>query len=311
MAGQITRSTFHHGVLENLSIKTAVAAVDAQNPMVWQQHYRRMKPAGREDFVVLHNVEPTGYLGFTPEGGEPPRDAPDDDAARRIFAEKFGMIVESSGEWIEDNRVGDVLRVNKFLGYSTRETMAELASAAFNSGFTANSDATNVAANGLVYFTQTHTIGPSGVTFDTESSSTLGLTWQNVIDEIVAVQTGHTSGRGQQANFMADEVILLYGRNNAQAAYELFLPGQQPGTSSFNRNFLESFKIRHILSPHITGTNWFLLDRRRNPFVWVDKRGPTFSNDRVFTTDGGRNKVTFRAAWGAGHMRGSRGSVGA
>lgn len=317
MPAPIGKSTFPE-FAEMRSLESSAEAFDAENPLVMQRVFRRKRPKMSEDFVRMLNIEPVGFMGYTGEWGDPPEDAPIQGKPLRIFAQNYALMTRISGNAIEDKRIDEVTQRGKQLGWAARRTLETLSADVFNSGFSLKTTGpranSNAGEDGIVYFSgssQTSHSLPMSATYDTRPATDLSLTWQNVLTEIINVQSDHQSARGHELGFMTGEVLLVYGRANAQAAYELFLQGQQPGTANFNRNFIEAVaaKVTPVLWPEISGSAWFLIDKANNPFVFCDKRGPRFKNDRVFTTDGGRNKVSMRVNFGGGAtLRGCRGN---
>lgn len=299
--------------LENVTLDVVEGTLKNKEDRVWPKIFKKMKTRGKEAFVRLIDIEAPGYAGYIPAGGAPPEDTVLVDREKEIHVKRYGIMDTLDADMMDDERDDKAIKRAEYQAFSVDSTIEELHADVFNDGFSAADDKSNLAADGVVYFSTNHYLADGGTTFDTVASdTTLELTYTNFWNEVLAIRTDHNAARGHQLSYGKGELILLIGEANFKRAYEILnSPGQQPGTANFNPNVVDSLKVRLVVSPYITSTYWFVIDAKNNPFVSVWRKQPTVSRDTVFTTDGGRFKTVFRCAAGAAFMRGCRGNQGA
>lgn len=278
-------------------------------PPGWRTYFK-VEDSSRKTEIAM-NIVGFGDIPEKPEGAPYATDILRPGHEKSVTHTEFGMGFEVTKTALEDDRYDQLKRYGKWLTFSANYVMNKRAANVLNNGFT-----TETTGDGVALFSTAHILaGTSGGTFRNRPSSDVALSWDNLRDAIIDLETETKHDSGQLASSV-ENLRLIVPPHLEMLADRILMSTNLPGVTDNDRNSIKNRRNISIeVNKLLTDTNaWFLVAANndmhglrayeRAPLEQEEPMTDARTKNRLYT-------IRFRYSWYALFGQNSWGTAGA
>lgn len=260
---------------------------------------------GISQHAQISSLSPAGQVG---EGEEIPQDKVYQGYSTTYTAQKYGILLGTTQESIDDERFDSISKNPAKLGRAIASAREIAASAVFNTGYS------TTGSDGKVLFATDHPLLAPGAGTSSNTLATPADLSITSLKDLVTVMKKEKDTAGNK--IMIKPKTLLVPSELEYLAYELLHSTYLPGDSVNNVNSMGPQGIYNIAPQcweYLTDADAFFLiaDKPDHDLYWFWSKQPEIRSEIDFKTDVALTRVLARWAVGYSDWRGVAGSPGA